>query len=412
MQSLLAVVLDALDDLDDLGVNLIRGLQATDLGDDVLGTIVRHDGGQLLGLVVVLDVLEAKGHLDGVEQELDVAAVLGNLGSGADEALLAGQLAEGGAADTLIGVLEVRVADALDNLVDVGGLLVLGDAVLLDNEALGLGEGAADLGHDVLVLQGVVDGSLSAVVAVVGGGGVARVYGEELALDKGGEVVNPGDALDAGDAVLGKGLLLDDPFKELFQGDVEAGVGVLGRDDAVNGRVGVAGAEVVVVEAFLGGVGGILDELGEGVGGANGVFAGNDGQGLEVVGALVDAAGNDGGDELEDAGADGAGDDVGLANLVDEVLLVGLGVDGAVICNGGLGSAVGADLDDLVRGGVVEGVDEGVGDVGKDDVVARVVEEAGDEATAWRRRVMLAKMMSQCGGFFFFFFFFFLLSQS
>lgn len=108
------------------------------------------------------------------------------------------------------------------------------------------------------------------------------------------------------------------------------------------------------------------------------------------MGALVDALCNDGGDELEDAGADGAGDDVGGADLVNEVLLVRLGVDGAVVCNGVLGGAVDADLDDLVRGGRVDGVDEGVYDVGKDDVVARVVEEAGDEATAWRRRVMLA----------------------
>ena len=67
-----------------------------------------------------------------------------------------------------------------------------------------------------------------------------------------------------------------------------------------------------------------------------------------------------------------------------EILLVRLGVDGAVVCNGRLRGAFSADLDDLVGRGVVDGVDERVYNVGKDDIVARVVEEAGDEATAWR----------------------------
>lgn len=400
MQSLAAVGLDALDDLDELGVNLFRRLHAADLGDDILGSVVRHDGGKLLGLLVILDILETKGHLDGVEEVLDLAAILGNLGGGADEALLARELAERGATDALDGILEMRVADALDNLVDVGSLRIVVDAVLADNQALGLVEGAANLGHDGLVLQRIVDGALSAVVAVVGGGGVAGVDGEELALDKGGEVVDPVDALNVGDADVLKRRLLDDPLEELFERHVEAGVGVLGGDDAVNGRIGVAGAGVVVVDAVLGGVVGTLDELGERVGGANGVFAGNDGKGLEVRRAAVDALGDDGGDELEDAGPDGAGDDVGGADLVDELGLVRLGVDGAVVCNLGLGGALDADLDDAVRGGGVDGVNQGVGNVGKDDLIARVVEKAGDEATALSK--LLANRDSlrdlKCGG--------------
>ncbi len=326
--------------------------------------------------------METEGHLDGVEEVLDLAAILSNLGGGADEALLAGELAERGAADTLDGVLQMRVADALDDLVDVGGLGIVVDGVLADNQALGLVEGTTDLGHDGLVLQSIVDGALSAVVAVVGGGGVAGVDGEELALDEGGEVLDPVDALNVGDADVLKRRLLNNPLEKLFQRHVEAGVGVLGRDDAVNGRVGIASARVVVLDAVLGGVVGALDELGEGVGGANGVLAGNDGEGLEVRGAAVNALGDDGGDELEDAGADGAGDDVGGADLVDEVGLVRLGVDGAVVCNLGLGGALDADLDDAVRRGGVDGVNQGIGDVGKDDLVAGVVEKAGDKATA------------------------------
>lgn len=245
MQSLSAVCLDALDNVHELRVNLVRGLQAANLGEDILGRAVGHDGGELLGLVVVLDILETESHLNSVEQELDVAALLGNLGSRGDEALLAGQLAHGRAANTLNSILEMGVANALDNLVDIGSLLVLVDAVLLDNQVLGLVESTTDLGHDVLVLQGIVNGGLSAVVAVVGSSGVASVDGEELALDKGLKVLNPCDALDIGDAVLLERSLFYDPFEELFQGHVQTGVGVLGRDNAVNGRVGIAGALVV-----------------------------------------------------------------------------------------------------------------------------------------------------------------------
>lgn len=383
MQSLAGISLNALDNLEELGVDLLGGLHAADVGDDVLGLALGHDGGKLLGLIVLLDVLETEGHLDGVEEVLDVAAVLGNLGGGSDEALLAGELAEGGTADTLDGVLEMGVADALDDLVDIGGLGGLVDAVLGDDEALGLLKSATDLGHDGLVLEGVVDGALATVVAVVGGGGVRGVDGEELALDEGSQVLGPVDALDGGDADVLEGSLFDDPLKELLEGDVEASVGVLGGDNAVNGRVGVAGARGVVLEAVGGCVFRSLDELGEGVRGADGVFAGNDGEGLERSITAVDALGDDGGDELEDAGADGAGDDVGGGNLVDQVGLVGLGVDGAVVCDFGLGGALDANLDDAIRGGGVDGVDEGIGDVGKDDVIARVMEEAGDKATAW-----------------------------
>lgn len=66
---------------------------------------------------------------------------------------------------------------------------------------------------------------------------------------------------------------------------------------------------------------------------------------------------------------------------------MGLGVDGAVVCDCVLGGALSADLDDLVAGGGVDLVDEGVGDIGEDDVVAGVVEEAGNEATALERLV-------------------------
>lgn len=329
---LLAVSLDTLDNVNQLRINLLSGLNAADLGNNILGCVLRHDGAQLLGLVVALDVLEAERHLDGVEEVLDGHVVLGSLGSRADEALLAGQLAQGSAADALDGVFQVRVADALDDLVHVGQLGLLVDVVLGDEQVLGLGQGAADLGHDLLVLEGVEDGALAAVVAVVGGGGVAGVDGVQLALDEGRQVVDPVDALNRRNADVLKGSLVDNPLEELLQRHVEAGVGVLGGHDAVNGGVGIASAQVVRLETLRVGVSGVLDEAGEGVGGSNGVLASNDVQGVLVC-AAVDALCDDGGDELEDVGADGAGDDVGGADLLDQVLLVGAGVDGAVVCD-------------------------------------------------------------------------------
>ena len=367
-------------------MDLVAGLDAAHLGDDVLGAILGHHLGQLLGFVVALHVLEAEGHLDGVEQVLGRLAVLDQLGGGVDEALLAGQLAQGGAADTLDGVLEVRVADALDDLLGIGGLGSLVDTVLGDKQGLGLGQGALDLGQDGLVLEGVVHGALAAVVAVVGGGGVAGVDGEELALDVGAQVVDPVDAMDVGDANVLEGGLFDDPLEELLQCHVEAGVGVLGGHDAVNSRVGVAGALVVALEAVGRGVFGVLDEAGEGVGGADGVLAGDDVQGAPV-GAGVDALRDDGSDELEDVGADGAGDHVGGADRLDDLGLVRARVDGGVVGDGVLRGALGADLDDLVRGRGVDLLDQRVHHVGEDDVIAGVVEEAGNEATAWGMKV-------------------------
>lgn len=139
---------------------------------------------------------------------------------------------------------------------------------------------------------------------------------------------------------------------------------------------------MVVLEAVLRGVLSVLDVRGKSVGGANGVLAGDDGNGREVGGAAVNALGDDGGNKPQDVRTDRASDDVGSGNLLDEVLLVGLRVDGAVVGDDVLVSALGADLDDTIRGGGVEGVDQGIGDVSEDDLVARVVEEAGDEATA------------------------------
>lgn len=378
-----AVILHTLDNLDELGVDLFPGLNAADLLNDVFRSVLRHDLGKLHRLLVLLDALEAESHLDGVEQVLDGLIVLCELGSGADESLLARQLAERSTTHSLDGILQVGVTDSLDDLVDVGGLSLLVDLVLGGDEVLSLHQSATDLSHDLLVLKGIVDGALSPVVTVVGSGSVASIDGEELALDKGGEVVNPVNALDAGDADVLKGSAVNDPLEEFLERHIEAGVGVLSRHNSVNSRVGVAGTQVVVLETRGVGVAGVLDVLSESVGSANSVLAGNDVQWRLVVGSAVDTLGDDGGDELEDIGANGASNNVGGTDLLNEVLLVRLGVDGAVVGDGVLGGAFGAHLDDLVRGSGVDQVDNGVVDIGEDDLVARVVEEASNKATAW-----------------------------
>lgn len=93
MQSLAAVVLNALNDLDELRVDLLARLDTADLVDDILGRLGGHDLGKLLRLLVLFDILETESHLDGIEKEFDILTILSKLGSRGDETLLAGQLA-------------------------------------------------------------------------------------------------------------------------------------------------------------------------------------------------------------------------------------------------------------------------------------------------------------------------------
>ena len=199
------------------------------------------------------------------------------------------------------------IGDALDDFVDVVFLFLGGDAVLVDDEMGSLGEGFVDNVADLLVIEGVVDHLLAALVAVVGGCCVARVDGEEFALDVGDEIVDPLDAFDVGVFLVGlPGGLVDDPFEEGFDLDVEAGIGVLEGDDAVDGGVGETGTLVVVGKTLGFGVLGVFDVACEGVGCTNGILAGDDGEGS--VGCTgVDAFGDDWSDEFEDVRANGAG---------------------------------------------------------------------------------------------------------
>jgi hypothetical protein len=122
--------LHLLDDRHDALEERVRLLETVDLGDDLLGGELLEDLGKLSRLLVTLDVLEAVGLLNGTEQSIDLLALLSELGSRADEALLARELAERSTADTLDVVLECGVGDASDDLLDVLALLLLGDAAV------------------------------------------------------------------------------------------------------------------------------------------------------------------------------------------------------------------------------------------------------------------------------------------
>jgi hypothetical protein len=270
------VGLDTLHNVDKLGEDLLVILDAADLLDNVLRPILRHDLGELLGLLVVGNLLESEGHLDSIKEVLDALSVLSQLGSGANETLLARKLAQGSTADSLDGIFQVGVADSLDDLLDVGGLGLLVDLVLGDDQALGLHESTTDLGHDLLVLKSIVDSSLSSVVAVVSGGGMASVNGEELALDEGSKIVNPVDTLDVGDTNVLEGGAVNNPLEELLQCDVESSVGVLGGNDSVDGRVGVASSQVVILKTSGLSVARVLDVLSKSIRGADSVLAGDD----------------------------------------------------------------------------------------------------------------------------------------
>ncbi len=99
---------------------------------------------------------------------------------------------------------------------------------------------------------------------------------------------------------------LDNPFEERFNLDIEACVGVLTGDDAVDSRVSKSSAVVDGGESGFGGILGVFYEAGKSAGGANGVFAGDDGKGCGGSTA-VNPLGNDGSDEFQDVRSNSAG---------------------------------------------------------------------------------------------------------
>lgn len=90
---------------------------------------------------------------------------------------------------------------------------------------------------------------------------------------------------------------LDNPFKERLNLDIETCVGVLAGDNAVDSRVSESSTVVDGGEPVFGGILGVFNEAGKSTGGANCVFAGDDGKRCGSSTA-VNALGNDGSDKF------------------------------------------------------------------------------------------------------------------
>ncbi|KAG9679873.1 hypothetical protein KCU99_g82, partial [Aureobasidium melanogenum] len=193
-------------------------------------------------------------------------------------------------------------------------LVLLGNLMLVDDQVSSLLESVSYDLVQLFVLQDIVDAFLAVVVAVVGSSGVASVDGEELTLNEGSEVLNEVNTLNLWWLRGKERLALNTPLVELLDLDVQTSILVLHGNNTVNGAVGkaslVLNAITATGESFL-------------------RFS----IPLAMTGAM----------------------NLRIGNLLDDLLLIGLAVDGA-------------------------GVDNGVHNIDKDNFVSGIVQELGDEA--------------------------------
>jgi len=393
--TLLCLSLHLLNDLHDARIERMILFETGEPAGCIFRRQLLQDLGELDALIVARHVLETQGHFDGAQEGVDLLAAFSELGGRTDETFLAGELAQRCTANTVDHILEVWIRDAADDGVDIVPLLFRGDAMLGNDQSSGLIQHAANAFADFLVAQSLVDSLLAGVVTVVRSSSVSRVDGKELPLDVRLQVVDPVDGWDIRVAVVAEGSLFDNPFVELLDLDVEAGIRRLIRDDAVNGRVGEPRTIIQCLDAVRVCV--VLDEAMQRVGCPNGVLTGNDSHRLGLL-TSINALGNHRGNELENVGSDGASDDVRSCYLLDHVALVLLGVDGAVVVDGLGGLTDLADLGDLIRRGVLESIDDVVHDIDEDDLEAGLVEELGHEATADVAASKVNSFLSHGGG--------------
>ena len=83
-----------------------------------------------------------------------------------------------------------------------------------------------------------MDGLLPSRISIVSCCGVTGVDREQLPLDIRCQIIDPMDSVDLGVFVGFKWCLIDDPFEEALDLDVQASVGVLSRYDTIDGGVG------------------------------------------------------------------------------------------------------------------------------------------------------------------------------
>ena len=106
-----------------------------------------------------------------------------------------------------------------------------------------------------------------------------------------------------------------DPFEKGFDLDIETRIGGLIGNDTINGGVGETGSLGQILDSVFWCVFGVADKACKGVGGTDGVFAGDNGHWIGGC-TFVDTFGNNGGDEFEDVWADSAGN---LERSIDQL---------------------------------------------------------------------------------------------
>lgn len=376
----LLLALDELDLLENLGVERMILLQAGELGSCVLSGKGAHDFCELLALVITFDVLEAKSILNTTNQGSHIVATFGELGSRTNESLLATKLAERSTTDTNGNIFKMGIGDTGDDGVDILLLFLRGDAVLATDQMSGFLQSLMDFLSDLFVGHSLMDGLDSLLVGKVGGSGVAGVDGEELTLNVWLKVIDPVNAIDLGMARL-EAAGLDTPLVERLNDNIKVGIGRLGGDNSIDGRIAKFGFGTQILENFRLQVLGVGDEGFESIGRVDHVFTSNDCKRL-CVGACSNAISNGLGDELEDIGANSAGDNVGVGNLLNDIVHVVFGVDGTVVGNGLALLSILTDFGDLVGLGGVNAVDQVVNNINKDDGITCLVKKLGDEAAA------------------------------
>ncbi len=147
------------------------------------------------------------------------------------------QLAQRLTANPVDLVHQIGVGKTGQDLFDIGGVQTWVEAVAFHQHGTALLHGAAHLAADHRILDRLAHGAIAPEFAEVGGDDVAGVEGEQLALDKGHQVVGGLHACYLGQLALELGLV-DDPLAEALHRYLQRiVVGRGGRDYAIHRRV-------------------------------------------------------------------------------------------------------------------------------------------------------------------------------
>ncbi len=287
------------------------------------------------------------------------------------------ELAHRGAAHPVHGVRQVRVGEPDQDLLDVGFLIVVAEAVFGDQQLFGLLQDRADILRHVLVGHGLGDFFQTGLKTEVRGGSVPRVHGEELPLNVRRELVHEGYARNHRGRA-GKRRPVDDPLVEGLHRDIQALPPLLvGHDPVHRGvrkhRRGVQSA------------GGVVPEPGhfgpENVRGVDGVLAGHNLQRRQPGRPRRDALGNGRRHELQDVRPHGGGDDVRRRDLRNKGSLLRARIQRAEVVHRPDGGVL-PHLVDVVAARCRQLVDERARDIREHHLIAGLVQQQSNKPAA------------------------------